>query len=90
MKRDFPDVFPDELSSLPPERDIDFAIDFIHDTKHISLQLCRMAHDELNELNSQLQEMVDKGFVRPNVSPWGAPVLFVKKNDGILMTKLNF
>ena len=79
--RDFPDVFPDYLPGLPPEREIDFPIDLVPGTVPISLQPYRMAPAELKELKTQLQELVDRGFIRPSISPWGASVLFVKKKD---------
>ena len=80
--RDFLDVFPDDLPGLPPEREIDFPIDLVPGTTPISLPPYRMASVELKELKAQLQELVDGGFIRPSISPWGAPVLFVKKKDG--------
>ena len=80
--RDFLDVFPDYLPGLPPEREIDFPIDFVPGTTHISLPTYRMAPAELKELKTQLQELVDRGFIKPSISPWGVPMLFVKKNDG--------
>ena len=80
--REFLDVFPDDLPSLPPERETDFPIDLVPGTAPISLPPYRMAPAELKELRAQLQELVDGGFIRPNISPWGAPVLFVKKKDG--------
>ena len=79
--RDFLDVFLDDLLGLPPEREIDFPIDLVPGTAHISLPPYRMAPAELKELKTQLQELVDRGFIRPSISPWGAPVLFVKKKD---------
>ena len=88
--RDFGDVFPEDLPGLPPERDIEFAIDLIPGTAPISLPPYRMAPAELKELKAQLQELVDKGFVRPSVSPWGAPVLFVKKKDGSLRLCIDY
>ncbi|XP_070017013.1 uncharacterized protein [Nicotiana sylvestris] len=80
---EFPDVFPDELPGLPPEREIDFAIDILPDTQPISIPPYRMAPAELKELKAQLKDLLNKGFIRPNTSPWGAPVLFVRKKDGI-------
>ena len=80
--RDFMDVFLDHLPGLPPEREIDFPIDLVPGTAPISLPLYRMAPAELKELKTQLQELVDGGFIRPSISPWGAPVLFVKKKNG--------
>ena len=79
--RDFPDVFLDDLPGLPPEREIDFPINLVPGTALISLPPYRMAPAELKELKTQLQELVDRGFIRPSISPWGAPVLFVKKRD---------
>ena len=79
--RDFPDVFPDDLPGLTPEREIDFPIYLVPGTAPISLPPYRMAPAELKELKTQLQELVDRGFIRPSISPWGAPVLFVKKKD---------
>ncbi|TYJ97639.1 Retrotransposon protein [Cucumis melo var. makuwa] len=83
MVREYPDVFPDELPGLPPPREVDFAIELEPGTTPISRAPNRMAPAELKELKVQLQELLDKGFIRPSVSPWGAPVLFVKKKDGI-------
>ena len=80
--RDFLDVFPDDLPGLPPEREIDFPIDLVPITAPISLPPYRMTPTKLKDLKAQLQELVDGGFIRPSISPWGAPVLFVKKKDG--------
>ena len=80
--RDFLDVFLDDLPGLPPEREIDFPIDLVPGTTPISLPPYKMTPTELKELKTQLQELVDSGFIRPSVSPWGASVLFVKKKDG--------
>ena len=79
--RDFLDVFHDDLPGLPLERELDFPIDLVPGTAPISLPPYRMAPAELKELKTQLQELVDRGFSRPSISPWGAPVLFVKKKD---------
>src|SRR5262249_15893783 len=75
--REFPDVFADDLPGLPPSREVDFCIELIPGTSPISKAPYRMAPAELAELKKQLQELLDKGFIRPSVSPWGAPVLFV-------------
>ncbi|XP_070021856.1 uncharacterized protein [Nicotiana sylvestris] len=80
---EFPDVFPDELPGLPPEREIDFAIDMLPDTQPISIPPYRMAPAELKELKAQLKDLLNKVFIRPNTSPWGAPVLFIRKKDGL-------
>ncbi|WVZ76471.1 hypothetical protein U9M48_024447, partial [Paspalum notatum var. saurae] len=78
---DFPDVFPEELPGLPPDRDVEFKIDLIPGTAPVSRRPYRMAPDELKELKTQLQEQLDKGFIRPSSSPWGCPALFVEKKD---------
>ncbi|KAL0553936.1 hypothetical protein IC582_007840 [Cucumis melo] len=82
MVRDYPDFFLEELPRLLPHREIEFAIELEPSTVSISRAPYRMAPAELEELKVQLQELLDKGFIRPSVSPWGAPVLFVKKKDG--------
>ena len=73
------DVFPDELPGLPPQRVVDFGIELHPGTSPISMTPHRMAPVELQELRVQLQKLLDKGFIRPSTSPWGAPVLFAKK-----------
>lgn len=88
--QDFSDVFSDDLHGLPPNREIEFSIDLIPGTAPISQPPYRMAPKELKELKTQLQELVDKGYIRLSVSPWGAPVLFVKKKDGTLRLCINY
>ena len=88
--REFPDVFPDDLPGLPPDREIDFQIELAPGTKPISRAPYRMASAELKELKVQMEEMVNKGFVRPSTSPWGAPVLFVKKKDGSIRLCIDY
>ncbi|KAL8089278.1 hypothetical protein AgCh_038903 [Apium graveolens] len=78
---EFSDVFPDELPGLPPDREIEFNIDLIPGAEPVSKAPYRMAPVEMKELAKQLQELLDKGVIRPSVSPWGALVLFVKKRD---------
>jgi len=78
---DYPDVFPEELPGLPPDRDVEFRIDLVPGTAPVSRRPYRMAPDELRELKVQLQEQLDKGFIRPSSSPWGCPALFVEKKD---------
>ncbi|KAA0052288.1 hypothetical protein E5676_scaffold113G001050 [Cucumis melo var. makuwa] len=90
MVREYPDVFLDELPGLPPPREIDFTIELEPDTAPISRTPYRMAPAELKELKVQLQELLDKGFIRPSVSPWGAPVLFVKKKDGSMCLCIDY
>ncbi|KAL0540965.1 hypothetical protein IC582_020991 [Cucumis melo] len=88
--REYPDVFPDELPGLPPPREVDFAIELEPGTAPISRAPYRMAPAELKELKVQLQELLDKGFIRPSESPWGAPVLFVKKKDGSMRLCIDY
>jgi hypothetical protein len=78
---EYADVFPDELSGMPPNRDIEFAIKLQPRTTPISKRPYRMPPAELAELKEQLQELLDKGFIRPSTSPWGCPALFVKRKD---------
>nr|GEY14192.1 reverse transcriptase [Tanacetum cinerariifolium] len=80
--RDFSDVFPKELSRIPPERKVKFGIELVLGTQPISKAPYRMAPIELKELKEQLQALLDLGFICLSVSLWGAPVLFVKKKDG--------
>ncbi|GKA81936.1 putative reverse transcriptase domain-containing protein [Tanacetum coccineum] len=80
--RDFPEVFPEELQGLPPTRQVEFQIDLIPGAAPVARAPYRLAHSEMKELSEQLQELSNKGFIRPSSSPWGAPVLFVKKKDG--------
>ncbi|KAK4390225.1 RNA-directed DNA polymerase [Sesamum angolense] len=80
--REFPDVFPEELPGLPHHREVDFEIETIPGAAAISIAPYRMASSKLKELKRQLEELLDKRFIRPSISPWGAPVLFVKKKDG--------
>ncbi|GKB73130.1 putative reverse transcriptase domain-containing protein [Tanacetum coccineum] len=79
--RDFPEVFSDDLSGLPPLWEIEFRIELIPGVVPIAKSPYRLAPSELEELSGQLKELQDKGFIRPSSSPWGAPILFVKKND---------
>ncbi|KAH0719580.1 hypothetical protein KY285_015611 [Solanum tuberosum] len=72
---EFPEVFPNDLPGVPPEREIDFGIDLLPDTQPISIPPYIMAPTELKELKEQLKDLLDKGFIRPSISPWGAPVL---------------
>ncbi|TYK27130.1 pol protein [Cucumis melo var. makuwa] len=88
--RDYPDVFSEELPGLPPHIEIEFAIELESGTVPISRAPYRMAPAELKELKVQLQELLDKGFIRPSVSPWGAPILFVKKKDGSMRLCIDY
>jgi hypothetical protein len=78
----FQDVFPSEIPAFPPSREVEFFIDLHPGTRPISESPYRMAPAELTELKSQIEDLLEKGFIRPSVSPWGAPVLLVKKKDG--------
>ncbi|GJS01376.1 putative reverse transcriptase domain-containing protein [Tanacetum coccineum] len=80
--RDFPEVFPEDLPVLPPTRQVEFQIDLVPGVALVARAPYRLAPFEMKELSEQLQELSDKGFIRPSSSPWGAPVLFVKKKDG--------
>ncbi|KAL0290615.1 UNVERIFIED_CONTAM: Transposon Ty3-I Gag-Pol polyprotein [Sesamum angustifolium] len=82
--RDFPEVFLDDLLGLPPHREVDFTIETLPGVAPISIAVYRMAPVELQQLKKQLEELLEKGFVRPSTSPWGAPVLFVKKKDVVV------
>ncbi|GJU44521.1 reverse transcriptase domain-containing protein [Tanacetum coccineum] len=80
--RDFPEVFPEDLPGLPPTRQVEFQIDLVPGAAPVARAPYRLAPSKMEELSAQLQELSDKGFIRPSSSPWGAPVLFVKKKDG--------
>ncbi|GJW57335.1 putative reverse transcriptase domain-containing protein [Tanacetum coccineum] len=82
--RDFLEVFPDDLSGLPPIQEIEFRIELIPGATPVAKSPYRLAPSELEELSGQLKELQDKGFIRPSASPWGVSVLFVKKKDGIV------
>jgi hypothetical protein len=73
------DVFPEELPGMPPDRKIEFVIELVPGTAPIFKRPYRMAANQLAELKEQLQEFLDKGYIRPSASPWGAPVIFVPK-----------
>ncbi|GJU34732.1 putative reverse transcriptase domain-containing protein [Tanacetum coccineum] len=79
---DFPEVFPEELPGLPPPRQVEFRIDLVPGASPVARAPYRLAPSEMRELLVQLQELLEKGFIHPSSSPWGAPVLFVKKKDG--------
>jgi hypothetical protein len=81
---DYPDVFPNDLPGMPSDRDIEFVIELQLGTTPISKRAYRMPPKELAEIKTQLQELLDKGFIRMSSSPWGCPALFVKKKDGSL------
>nr|GEV50378.1 putative reverse transcriptase domain-containing protein [Tanacetum cinerariifolium] len=80
--REFPEVFPKDLPGLPPARQVEFQINLVPGAARVARSRYRLAPAEMQELSTQLQELSDKGFIRPSSSPWGAPVLFFKKKDG--------
>ncbi|GJV74250.1 hypothetical protein Tco_1494245 [Tanacetum coccineum] len=88
--RDFPEVFPDDMSGLPPVREIEFRIDLIPGALPVVKSPYRLAPSEMSELSNQLKELQEKGFIRPSHSPWGAPVLFVKKKDGTMRMCIDY
>jgi hypothetical protein len=79
--REFPDVFPDDLLGMPPERVIEFKIELQPGTTPISKAPYKMSREELTELKLQLKDLLDKGFICPSSSLWGCPALFVSKKD---------
>jgi hypothetical protein len=79
---EFSNVFPKELSGMPPDRDIEFVIELMPGTTPIYKTPYRMATPELAKLKEHIEELLEKGFIHPNSSPWGAPVIFVPKKDG--------
>ena len=87
---EFSDVFPDELPGIPPDRQVEFSIDLVPGATPIAKTPYRLAPTEMQELVKQLQELLDKGFIRPSTSPWGAPVLFVRKKDGSLRMCIDY
>nr|GEV27828.1 putative reverse transcriptase domain-containing protein [Tanacetum cinerariifolium] len=80
--QDFPEVFPEDLPGIPPTRQVEFQIDLVPGAVPVARAPYRLAPSEMKQLSNQLKELADKGFIRLNSSPWGAPVLFVKKKDG--------
>jgi hypothetical protein len=80
--QDYPVVFLEELTGMPPNRDIEFIIELLPGTPPISKRPYRMLMDELVELKKQIAKLQAKGFIQPSSSPWGAPILFVEKKDG--------
>ena len=87
---EYPDVFPDDLPRMPPDRNVEFAIELQPGTVPISRRPYRMPPNELAELKKHLQEPLDKGYIRPSTSPWGCPALFVKKKDQSLRLYVDY
>ncbi|GKA41624.1 hypothetical protein Tco_0734284, partial [Tanacetum coccineum] len=88
--RDYLKVFPDDLSGLPPNREIKFRIDLVPGAIPVAKSPYQLVPSEMEELSGQLKELQDKGFIRPSSSPWGAPLLFVKKKDGSFRTCIDY
>nr|ABA94439.1 retrotransposon protein, putative, Ty3-gypsy subclass [Oryza sativa Japonica Group] len=78
---EYPEVFPEDLTTMPPKREIEFRIDLAPGTAPIYKRPYRMAVNELAEVKKQVDEQLQKGYIRPSTSPWGAPVIFVEKRD---------
>ncbi|KAJ9558259.1 LOW QUALITY PROTEIN: hypothetical protein OSB04_012873 [Centaurea solstitialis] len=87
---EFPDVFPEDLPGIPPERQVEFRIDLIPGAAPVAKTPYRLAAPEMQELSNQLEELLEKGFIRPSSSPWGAPILFVKKKDGSMRMCIDY
>jgi hypothetical protein len=90
--KEFADVFPEELPKMPPERELEFTIDLKTGTELIERIPYRMSTPELQELKMQLKELLDLGLIRPSVSPWGAPVIFIRRrmdHGGFALTTVN-
>ncbi|GJZ28458.1 putative reverse transcriptase domain-containing protein [Tanacetum coccineum] len=90
MEKDFSEVFPEDLPGLPPIRQVEFLIDLVPGVAPVARAPYRLAPSEMEELSAQLQELSNKGFIRLSSSPWGAPVLFVKKKDGSFRMCINY
>ena len=90
MVREFSEVFLKELLGLSPEREVEFSIELMPCTNPVSVAPYHMAFLELRELKVQLQDLLDKSFIRPSALPWGALVLFVKKKDGSLRMYIDY
>ncbi|GJR67947.1 hypothetical protein Tco_0014012 [Tanacetum coccineum] len=88
--KNFPEVFPEDLPGLPPTRQVEFHIDLVPGAAPVARAPYRLAPSEMKELADQLQELSNKGFIRPSSSPWRAPVLFVKKKDGSLRMCIDY
>ena len=83
-------MFPDEIPGLPRKTDIDFTIELVPGATPVSKTPYRMSTPEMLELKMQLQELLEKKYISPSVSPWGAPIMFVKKKDGTLRLCIDY
>ena len=90
MASEYLDVFPEELPGLSRMREVEFGIDVVPGTAPISKPTYRMAPVEMEELKKQIEELQQKGFIRLSISPWGAPILFIKKKDGSLRLCIDY
>ena len=90
LVREFPDVFPEELPGIPLEKEVGLSIEIVPRIAPVSMGPYRMTPAKLKELKVQLQELLDKGLGHTSVSPWGAPVLFVKKKDDTLRMCIDY
>ena len=91
LLKNFSDIFPEELPKvLPPQRNVDHAIELVPGSEPPSRPIYRLSYEETNELKRQLEELLQKGYIRPSVSPFGAPVLFVHKKDGTLRLCIDY
>nr|GFA77804.1 putative reverse transcriptase domain-containing protein [Tanacetum cinerariifolium] len=88
--RDYPEVFPKNFPGLPPARPVELQIDLFPGAAPVARAPYRLAPSEMKELSEQLQELFEKGFIRPSSSPWGSPVLFIKKKDGSFRMCINY
>ncbi|KAK9077963.1 hypothetical protein SSX86_002020 [Deinandra increscens subsp. villosa] len=86
----YANIFPEDLPGFPPKRQVEFPIELVPGTAPIGKAPYRLAPSEMQELRSQLQELLDKGLIIPSASPWGVPVLFVKKKDESMRMCINY
>jgi hypothetical protein len=83
-------MFPKELPGMPPERKVEFAIELIPGTTPISKRAYRVSRPKLVELKKKIDELLEKGYIRPSTSPWAPPMLFVEKKDGTKRTCIDY
>ena len=88
--KDYPDVFPEELPGMPPDRDIEFLTELLPSTGPILKRPYRMPTNDLEEIKKQIKELLEKGYIQQSSSPWGAPVLLVEKKDGSLRMVVDY
>ena len=88
--KDYPDVFPVELPGMPPDRDIEFLIELLPGTEPISKIPYGMPANDLEEIKKKIKELLEKGYIRPSSTPWGAPVFLVEKKDGSLRMVVDY